>query len=551
MKFLISLLFIALSVQAQDSAYDSTENNLTAEDEAKAQNYIHQGMADQEYREMCFDEDGKQKSICRNNSMAFDGGMGTLEAMMPAITKAYALFNVMGGNTFTANNLNDNGEKLYQFEGEENTRTLNQAEKDSLAKGEEIEGKESTEEKPDYCGYIGMAGEAVNTAMVAMQNEKTQQNYQNAKPEAKQAAGFYSLAENEKSMKKGANMQFYVWGASAACYTAYVAQAQYQGDWKAYAKLAGSTAIALFYKKKANIHGKRADLLAKMAKDLPQAGDCNPYTDTSCFCNENSSYSMDPVNYKKYCLPDALASRANGTGDPVPCVDANGKLDTACQCAKNNTCIDRKINMGGVDIGLNPIALKDPLAGIKPLSSGIAGGNLDSIANKNLAIAQKALKKYIPDDLSKITASQKKQARDFAKLGIPAAAAARLASLKGSASSLPKSMSLGATAGEDLASAEGNNKAFQGRNNTRSRQFKSGGEIKSAKKSSSPFAAFKRKSRSNRGNPIDIEKYAEQATQAAEIRSEPSTNIFDVISYRYKMSAWRNFPKAFDGEEKK
>lgn len=124
MKFLISLLFIALSVQAQDSAYDSTENNLTAEDEAKAQNYIHQGMADQEYREMCFDEDGKQKSICRNNSMAFDGGMGTLEAMMPAITKAYALFSVMGGNTLTSNKLTDENEKLYKFGDKDHFKQL-------------------------------------------------------------------------------------------------------------------------------------------------------------------------------------------------------------------------------------------------------------------------------------------------------------------------------------------------------------------------------------------------------------------------------------------
>ena len=57
-QFILVILIASLNqALAQDSAFDSTENPLTVEDEAAAANYIHQGKADQQYREMCFDED--------------------------------------------------------------------------------------------------------------------------------------------------------------------------------------------------------------------------------------------------------------------------------------------------------------------------------------------------------------------------------------------------------------------------------------------------------------------------------------------------------------
>lgn len=547
------LLLLSLNLYAQDSAFDTVDNNLTIEDEAAAQNYIHQGMADAQYREMCFEEDGRMKKICQENQFAFDGGMQVLEAMLPQVQRMYAMIVGMGGGGgFTAQNYGENG-NLEVTSGRGNdatTRVLDDTEQANFeSTGNLPEGTEkSTEEKSDYCSYVAIAGEAVNTAMVTIQNTKTQQNYQASKPEARQAAGFYSLAENEKTMKKGADMQSYTWGATAACYGVYAAQAQFRGDWKVYAKLAGSTLITAFYMKKAKIHKKRHELLLKMAEELPQAGDCNPYTDTSCFCAEPTSGATDPANFRKYCIPEALVARANGKGTPVPCVDVSGKADPACTCQQRKTCIDRALRMAGVDIGLDPLAMRNPLQGIAPLASGLDSGNLDAARARNLAFAENALKEFAPDDLTNINGTQKKTASDLAKFGIPKPAAMAIARTRGgSGGKTPKSMQLASLGSPGALGAPRSNKTEIVKQDDRVFST-TGGEKKRSGKSSDPFAKFRKKNR-KRTSSIDIEKFASKATKEAEIRMESGRNIFDIISYRYKMSAWREFPDAVNTNE--
>ncbi|MAZ47700.1 MAG: hypothetical protein CME65_04010 [Halobacteriovoraceae bacterium] len=516
------------------------------EEESAASNYIHQGMADQEYREMCFNEEGRMKKICQENSQAFSGAMGTLEAMMPIVTKAYSLFTVIGGSKITARNLNEDGEQMFDVERGGETETIPQ----SQVTQSEIDDGVATEaegtEKTDYCGYIGMLGEAVNLAMTASRNQQTQQNYQSSKPEARQAAAFYSLAENEKTNKDASNLQFYVWGGSAACYAVYVSQAQFRGDWKVYAKLAGSTAIAAFYKAKAAAHAKRAKLLTEMAKDLPQPGDCNPYTMTTCFCNEPSSVASDPTNYKKFCVPEGLNLRVGSNGTPVPCVDQNGKVDMQCKCQQNKTCVDRRIRMSGVDIGLDPIAMRDPLAGISPLSSGVAGANLGNIADSNLALAENALNNNAPDSLNNLNPDQKKEAKNISKLlGVTPAAGPALAATRSTGGSLPKSATAG-LGGEIAPAALARNGSSRraSRASRGKRRFQSAGEAKSNNRGMTPIGRRKN-SRRGSSNNIDIEKYASKATEAAEIRGDKGTSIFEVISHRYRSSAWREFPAAF------
>ena len=129
--------------------------------------------------------------------------MGVLEAMMPMVTKAYSLFTVVGGSKLNANVMED-GQQVYDFgdgdprvaaaEGTENYAADQQA----IASGD---ASKQTEPKTDYCGYIALLGEAANLAMTTARNQQTEQNYQSSKPEARQAAAFYALAENEKTNK--------------------------------------------------------------------------------------------------------------------------------------------------------------------------------------------------------------------------------------------------------------------------------------------------------------------------------------------------------------
>lgn len=550
MKLIVGIsMLLSLSIWAQDSAFDTVDNSLTLEDEAASQNYIHEGQAQTTYNELCFDENGQQKEICQDSNSAFDGFMGTMETLMPAVTKAYALVvGVGGGGNFTARNLSENGERQFKFENEDKPRPLKPEEQAAFDENGKVDGAtESTEQKKDYCGYIATVGEGVSTAMVALQNDKIEQNFQAAQPEARQAASLYSLADNQKAMRKGADMQFYVWGASAGCYAVYALQAQFQGDWKVYAKLAGSTLIATFYKLKAKAHKEREQKLREMAAELPQAGDCNPYTQTSCFCAEPTSGAADPANYRKYCIPDALVARAAPGGEPVPCVNQQGKIDTACKCKQSRTCIDRALRVAGVDIGLDPVAMKNPLEGISALSSGFDDGRLDAAARRNLAFAEKALKKLAPQNLNNLNNKQRKEARDLAKLGLTPTAARSIAKLPSSrgSSSLPPSMQLAALGGNKaLAKNKIKNKITKNKDSG----FKTVGKMKRKSKQKDPLAAL-RKKRRKKTSMVDIERFAEKATSQAGIRFDSSKNLFDIISYRYKASAWKQFPQALSDKE--
>jgi hypothetical protein len=534
---LFTILFMGLSVfsisYANESAFDSVmDEPLTVEQEAMADNYIHQGMADKKASEMCEKGKGGYDDICDEDKYGFkDGSMRKLEALVPALTKAYSMFSMMGGGAggFTAKSLDKDGKQIYQ-------------DSDGKTKGvtKETEGSsEKTEEKKDYCGYIAMIGEGASTAYTMVKNDKTEQNFKSEKPEARQVASFYALAENHETMEKGAKVQMGVWSATAGCYVVYATQASYQGDWKVYAKMAAAGFIGLYYKKKADAHGERADLLKKMAKDLPGAGDCNPFTNKSCFCAEETSPTSDPINYRNICLPQALADRTkDGEDEAFICADANGKPDLDCDCVKTNTCADRRLKVAGINLGLGPTVMKDPLAAMKPISKGFGGADVDAAANRNLALANKTLKKFKPSKAPKLNDKQKKIANELFKNGIPKAAAAYLA--KGFKGSDGAKLPSGAVAGISGGPSKYRNTKSGSKNKKAS--FKSGGTIRGkSTRGKKGFGRFGKKRGNKNTKAIHIEDFAEKAARKAEIVTDTSRGIFDIISYRYKVSAWREF----------
>lgn len=517
----LTLFIVSVSTNATESVFDGIDGPATTEaDEINADNYIHQGIAQERYQEMCADDKGGAKDICNEDKYAFDGGMRKLEAMLPALTTAYAMFSTMGGGgKFTSSKFNkDSSPKIGK------------------------DGEQETEEKPDYCGYIAMVSEAANVAYTALQNDKSEQNFLATKLESRQAASFYALADSHKSMAKGAKVQFGVWTATAACYVAYAVQAQYTGDWKVWAKLAAAGFIATYYKKKSDAHEDRVKLLTEMAKDLPQAGECNPYTNPTCFCAEDSSFATDPGNYSKYCSPKELANRNIKNNDAYVCVDQQKKPDPQCNCVQSNTCVDKRLKMAGINLGLSPLQMKDPLAAMRPITKGFGGAGVTSAANRNLALAKKTLKKFKPKKGVNLNPKQKDIAASLFNNGISKAAAAYLSRVKSKGASLPRS----ATAGF----GSGNYTGSKGKINqiaAISPRFQKGKSIRSgSRKRSNPFGKFGKKRNSKNTNSIQIEDFAKKAEREAEINIDTSKGIFDIISYRYKMSAWREFHESME-----
>ena len=533
MKIILLLISAQLSF-AQDSAFDDIESSaVSAKEEYDSQNYIHQGIAQKEYKELCQSEDNKFSDICTEDQYAFDkGGFKTLEVLLPALTKAYALVSGMsGGGKFTAKSMDEKGNQLFTKEGKD------------VPKGTEG-ATEKTEQKTDYCSYISMVSEAASTAYMTLRNEKTQSNYESEKPEARQAGAFYATADNQKDMAKAADIQFYVWTGTAGCYAVYASQAQFRGDWKVYAKLGASTFIAYYYKKKADAHKERAKILTEMAKKLPQAGDCNPFTQRACFCNEESSYTVDPTNFNKYCMPAILAAR-NQANDAYVCADQNAKVDATCECKKTNTCIDRRLVAAGVDLGLGATLMKNPISSLKHLTDGYGSAGINAASAKNLALAKSALKNFKPTESITLSDAEKGLAKDYISAGIPKAAAMYLSkSRTPSNAALPSSLT---SVGSSLGSPKGS--SAQKLEKLNDVNFKTGNSTRTKSSSANnPFDRFNKKSSTNKASII-VDEYEEKALREAEILKDESQGIFDVISTRYKKRAWVEFQDSFNNTD--
>ena len=110
---------------------------------------------------------------------------------------------------------------------------------------------------------------------------------------------------------------------------------------------------------------------------------------------------------------------------------------------------------------------------------------------------------------------------------------------KPGSSSTPASALSGISKGSLNKFRSGNNQAL---NTINSPRVKSGGNLASKRSSSrnNAFGAFGKKSKRNT-NAIEIEDFALKAEREAEIVKDTSKGIFDIISYRYKMSAWRQY----------
>lgn len=536
LNILLIFIFLSLNVLGQEAAFDGTQE-LTLDEEQASETYIHQGVASTTNAELC--ENGAEgiQDICTDTN-AFSGGLGrTLEALIPAVTKAYTLIMTATGSKLKKNK-SENGEPVYKKpEGGETTKLKEAGENP----------KRATDEKTDYCQYIAVAGETLSMAMSQMQNQQTQQNYEASKPEARQAAAFYSLAKNHKDQAKASKIQMGVWGATGGCYAALLATGAVSGDFQLYAKAGGAALIAVFYKKKADAHKKRARLLEEMAKKLPQAGDCNPYTQTTCFCNEETSFAADQANYMKFCVPEPLMAR-NKFNDAVTCVDAKRANDPNCNCVAQNNCIDRVLKTGALNFGVPPTLMRDPLAGLKPLSEGFGTGDLDNVTNRNLAAVNKALEGYKPTNIGDLTNAQKEIAKTISENGIPGAVAATIAK-RGGSGSLPSSFSSGLAGGDLMAAVPTNGLTGNSKKNNSS-GYQSGNSVRSKNRSSSgPFLGRNQRSKTNKGG-VDIDdQYAVRAQREAEIVKDPGVNIFQVINNRYQSSAWRQFPEALIQED--
>lgn len=520
----IYLFIISYSLYAGNDALKIVnDDKMTEEEVKKDETYIHQGLADEKVKELCLNGQSGYSNICTEEDNGFKPGsmFEKLEAMIPYVNMAMSTIASKSG--FTAHIHDDKGAPQYV-----NDKGV------SVKEGTEG-AKPKTENKQDYCAMVAGISEGASQIFAKTKNDVSEENFKSAKPEAKQAASFRALADSHKNLSTASKIQFGVWTAVAGCYVAYAAQAQFQGDTMVYVKLGWATFMATFYKLKSDAHKKRAKILSEMANKLPQAGECSPYSDRSCFCSEETSFKTDQSNFNKYCVPQELVDR-NQNNDAAICADKDGKPDKECKCKKTNICIDRVLKVAGVNLGLEPTKLRDPLATLKPLSKGYGTNDIDSAAKRNYAIAKKTLAQFNPGSNVKLNSKQKEVAKALIKNGIPKAAA-----IVAAGNSKPSSDS---SLGQSIAgiSPRGFNfpkKSSLHNNQVNSAHFQKGHTSRTNRGSSNPYGRFGKKRQSST-KAVHIEEFADKATKEAEINKDTEKGIFDIISYRYKMKTLQN-----------
>jgi hypothetical protein len=514
--FTLVLLFSITQTFSQEEGFNDL-NTLSESEHRQSQNYQHQGRIDRLKQDECL----KNGDLCATDNAFKGDGARKLEAMIPMVAKMYGMFFGMTGGKIK---MNENKKK---------------------------DEREAT----DVCNYIPMVVEMGVAAKQALANDQIRNQSgmnQSERPVNFQKESLYAGARVHEERKQNAIIQTAGWATTAACYGAYIAAgASLKGKdgFKIIAKTAAAGFMATFFGLKANAHKDRAAELMLIGDSIPGDGDCNPFTEYQCFCAEPTSATFDPENYQKVCVPQQLAGRPKGTY-PSPCIDQNNKVDYACECARRNTCIDNKLRNGIAGFTLGSNLIDTAFQGLSPLTQGHIPGTLDATGNQQLAFAKKmvdqALKEYKPEGKLNLNDAQSKEAKFMSDNGIPPLLAAQIAAAPLNNSDMNRFAAYRPTDDQNIQQAlekvkKGGNYSKTGGTSSNSR---------SAGVYQDPFAKFKKPQAGAPSGPnIEVHDFEQRAMEKADINFMPEKMIFEIITHRYKQSAWRELRPSYYGED--
>ncbi|MBL7665953.1 MAG: hypothetical protein JNM93_12530 [Bacteriovoracaceae bacterium] len=496
---------LSLNLVAQEEEFDGIKNQLSDKEAYEAQNYLHAGKAERIYNEKC-DENKDKIDDCKNEDITVMNS--TLDALVPAVSKVYAMILGMGAITGKSSGIKNTKNKIEKSDSKE-------------------------EDRNDVCVYIPMATELVSTAMQA--SEQNAINEVPDKPETIHRTSLEKVARTHKARAKSATVQATGWFATTACYTAYVSTGSVF-DFKMGLKMGGSALLGTFYTRKAHEHLDYARFIQGIADSMPGAGDCNPHSATHCFCQEEASQRSDATNYVKYCVPKEHQNKKNAA-TALTCVDSNLKADTECRCKATNSCFSETFKAMGAKLNFG-----NNIGSFYPNLNSITDGNyngaaLTAEANRYGAIGKQYLQKNRVKDLpaANLNKTQLNEAKLMADLGMPNELAAFVASqpVPGTASSYATSLNATSPKADQKKLAKEHQIVMY-----ESGKSPTSGRAKN--KAFDPFAMLNKKKTEKASNNVEVLDFAQKAQQEAEINQADNASIFDAISQRYRTSGRRN-----------
>jgi hypothetical protein len=608
MKFAVTSLLVWLAVLnptwADDpnfeAAFDNSKN-LSDQQQNEANNYYHQGRNERIVQEKCAAMNQGVKvngelQNCDDSSLdaagqTFKGKTGqTMEQLIPIATKAYSTVLGLGGlNKINATisqktsekkalkeiNKNPGSDKVQNkaakaptgqqgkfFESTNKDYLINEKGEVTNLKGEvqanppqDVQAKQEMKEKEkeyeDWCSKLPMVTEIIAGATQVLDHKKIESTEINKTDYQRESLS--ALKRSHLDRKKTATIQTIGWGATSACYIGYATSvAGAAKDWKLYLKLAASGFLTYFYGVKIKKHQDYANALDGLMAELPKKGECNPHTATHCFCAEQTSQQSDPGNFQKYCLPSQYIGRQNPYESAV-CVDSELQVDNECKCRKSRSCVTDRLKMDAPVWGLGQNYTTNALKDMNSISGGslMAGKMGLASAQKMAARANQLLKEKAAKENIPAGKVDKMIAKELEGLGVPRNVALALSGTDSSGmdnllgSNFDTKLDSAGLIPDDMRQAAA--VAYENSN------FKLNNGSKNERDSDNPYAALLKKKGQKESSGIEIMDFQNMATAQAEITKDSNKAIFDIISHRYRSSAWRKFEldKKIEFEDKK
>lgn len=586
--YLLSLLLLAGQAMAQNNNRgrarpDYNPENLTDAQRRESESFVHQGKSQRLAIEGCAKEadvgltDAETKLFQENPSKAYEQfgdklkkaqelcggqaevkGLGLSPEMAGAISKAYTMvIGVAGaGGGLKLKDLDavaakrqEQADALKPAEGEpELTGDAKQAHDDAQAKADEAkqdaEG-EDDRDNTDYCKYIAVGTEAI--AMVQQTMAQQEINRVPLEEESNaQRASLMRVSRGYEERAKNANTQFIGWGATSGCYAVMmftpISQAS-ASAWQNWLKLGATGFLAkVFYDQREGFR-EASNKTKKVANLLPGTGDCNPHTDRDCYCSEPTT-----MNHPQYCVPYLHKNQIRDAGISMrtACINNQAQADPQCRCLADDSCvhtgIDTMFKIDGIAGQVNPAMLND----LKGLSSGTAASFLNTDAtNRNLSAARNAMRKA-DEELAKLappnpslSPAQQKEAAFLEAQGVPATLSKAIASTDLGGKDPVKTL---ASFQSSFTPPSQATKSTSFNASVRDAPGGSGLRPKQAAKkdaAANPFAKFMNQGKAKAAPTGNILNLAQKAEAQAQISNRKETSVFEIISRRYQVSAWR------------
>jgi len=528
-------------VKNANGQVDPSTLNLTDQERQLSQSFVHQGKANRIVEENC---KGDMEKACAGNAPDTKF-MGMNSGMIQAVSKAYAMFGMMGGDSsFLGLEKKAEAPKTGEASGQQ-AQTTGQTpttKPDAAKPGEAGKPTEKKGDKgEDYCKYIPMGVEAVAAYQSKQSSDKLTEKPL-PKDSTAQKEALLRAAKSHDDRAEGAKIQSMGWMGTAACYTYMATAGGYAMNTGMIVKLGSAAFLGMVYNNEVEANEEYAKKTRAIAALLPSPGDCNPITDNTCYCSQPETQN-DP----KYCRPQLHNKMITAGSNDIrtSCINSELKADPKCSCEANQSCLEKFIQ--GKDItntlGFSSIG-GSPFKPLYNLAHGtLEGGKLGTVGTKNLsAIAKKGLQMAsgkIP--VGDLNADQKNMAKAMANSGLPDDVAAIIATTAVPKSEMDKALSKlkGSNFGAYGAASAQYAKYYPTQNNGGT--FGGMGLKAGAGSNKAAAAPFSFQLPGKKGAEVSQQKildYTEKAQKQNQI-TKTEASIFEVISNRYAESARR------------